>query len=203
MGGLWCRGVALCLDGDIQAGCKYVEQALEMARQEDFPYNIAGALVILARYAFLEGDITKAIAMYAECAQNHRLYGYRPALAWDLYHWGRALLQEGDVTQAEALFEESLAIFIELREGPGQESFLRGMAGAAFLTGQNESAARLFGADQSISKKLGAPMDVLDHKVFDPFVAALRERLGETNFNALWAEGRELSLEQAIELADH
>jgi len=203
MGGLWCRGVALCLDGDIQAGCKYVEQALEMARQEDFPYNIAGALVILARYAFLEGDITKAIAMYAECAQNHRLYGYRPALAWDLYHWGRALLQEGHVTQAEALFEESLAIFIELREGPGQESFLRGMAGAAFLTGQNESAARLFGADQSISKKLGAPMDVLDHKVFDPFVAALRERLGETNFNALWAEGRELSLEQAIELADH
>jgi predicted ATPase/DNA-binding SARP family transcriptional activator len=201
MGGLWCRGVALCLDGDIQAGCKYVERALEMARQENFPYNIAGALGILSKYAFLEGDITKAIAMYAECAQNHRLYGYRPALAWDLYRWGRALLQEGDVTQAEALFEESLAIFIELREGPGQESFLRGMAGAASLTGQDESAARLFGADQSISEKLGAPMDVLDHKVFDPFIAALRERLGETKSNALWAEGRELNLEQALEFA--
>ena len=46
-------------------------------------------------------------------------------------------------------------------------------------------------------------MGGLDHKVFDPFVAVLRERLGETEFNALWAEGRELTLEQAIELTHH
>jgi tetratricopeptide (TPR) repeat protein len=193
--------VALYFNGDKQAGRNYIEQALEMARQENFPYNIAGTLGFLAKQALLEGDITRAIAMYAECVQNYRLCGYRSALAWSLYCWGLALLQEGDAIQARALFKESLTIFSELRDGPGQESFLLGMAGTASLAGQDELAARLFGADQSISEKLGSKMGDLDHKVFDPFIANVRERLGETKFLALWAESRKLTLEQALELA--
>jgi predicted ATPase/DNA-binding SARP family transcriptional activator len=199
--GISFLGVALYFNGDKEAGRNYIEQALEMARQENFPYHIAGTLGFLAKQALLEGDITRAIAMYAECVQNYRLCGYRSSLAWSLYCWGLALLQEGDAIQARALFKESLTIFSELRDGPGQESFLLGMAGTVALAGQDELAARLFGADQSISEKLGSKMGDLDHKVFDPFIATIRERLGETKFMALWAESRKLTFEQALELA--
>jgi hypothetical protein len=44
-------------------------------------------------------------------------------------------------------------------------------------------------------------MSDISHQVFDPLVASTRERLGDTEFNRLWAEGRKLTLEQALELA--
>jgi hypothetical protein len=44
-------------------------------------------------------------------------------------------------------------------------------------------------------------MDDLEHKSYDPIIAAVRERLGEAEFKRLWDEGRMLTLEQAIELA--
>jgi len=36
---------------------------------------------------------------------------------------------------------------------------------------------------------------------YDQFVAQLRGMLSEAEFNALWAEGRSMTMEQAIELA--
>ena len=53
---LWQLGESLSQSGDRRAGRMYLEQALEMARQENFPNLIAAALGSLARIAFQEGD---------------------------------------------------------------------------------------------------------------------------------------------------
>ncbi len=93
----------------------YLEQALEMARREDFPNGIAFALESLARIALLEGDSARAKAYYMECAQIRREMGHRSGQAWPLYRLGQIVLQEGDAAQARALFEEMLSIYGELK----------------------------------------------------------------------------------------
>ncbi len=52
-----------------------------------------------------------------------------------------------------------------------------------------------------IAERTDSVMSDISHQVFDPLIAGIRERLGEAEFNRLWAEGRKLTLEQALELA--
>jgi hypothetical protein len=145
-------------------------------------------------------------------------------MADPLYRWGQIALQEGDAAQARALFEESLAIFGEFKRVFGQVCCLSGFAGLAALAGQDEHAARLFGANEALSRSLDIGMSDLSHQgydplvaaalerleigisdlshqVYDPLVAAVRERLGEASFTTAWAEGRKMTLEQALESA--
>jgi len=78
---------------------------------------------------------------------------------------------------------------------------LAGFAGVAALAGQDERAARLFGAVEAAAQRLALKMDDLDRMTYDPMIAAVRGRLGEASFNAAWAAGRAMTLEQALACA--
>jgi tetratricopeptide (TPR) repeat protein len=198
---LWALGESLAQSGDNQTGRMYLEQALEMARRENFPWPIAYSLDSLARIARLEGDNTKAIELYTERAQILRQMGTKRFLARTLYHICLISIEEGDSIQAKAIIEEILAIYRELKVVQPQINCLTGFAGVAGISGQDKRSACLFGAVEAVAERLAAKMDDLEHRSYDPIIAAIRERLGETEFKRLWDEGRMLTLEQAIELA--
>jgi tetratricopeptide (TPR) repeat protein len=199
--GLYALGESFSNSGDNQTGRMYLEQALEMGRREDFPNGIAFALASLARIARLEGDSARAKAYYKECAQIRREMGHRGGLVGTLINLAQVHLEEGDYIQASALSEESLVICRELKIVKAQVYCLAGFASSAGLSGQDGCAARLFGAAEAAAERLDLKMDDYDHKAYDPIITASRERLGEAEFNRLWAEGRKLTLEQALELA--
>jgi hypothetical protein len=127
--------------------------------------------------------------------------GHKSGLAWTLYRLGQIVLQEGDATQARALFEEMLSVYVELKDVNGQGLYPLAMAGVAAQSGQDERAAILFGAAEANAERTDSVMGDISHQVFDPLIAGIREHLGEIEFNRLWAEGRKLTLEQALELA--
>ena len=61
-----------------------------------------------------------------------------------------------------------------------------------------ERAIRLLGAAEAYCETLGAPPPVADPTDHERTVAEGRSALGEAGFAAAWAEGRAMSLEQAI-----
>ena len=80
------------------------------------------------------------------------------------------------------------------------------MSLAAFgslATDENDSgrAARLCGAAESLLERIGAVMVLTDPADLERTVAAGRAQLGEEGFAAAWAEGRRMSLEQAVAYA--
>ena len=81
---------------------------------------------------------------------------------------------------------------------PTSSSVLADLAGEA---GSHREAARLFGAAQAIRQRIG----VVRFKIYDAgyqaSVAALRDAMGEQDFDAAWAEGAALSTEEAIAYA--
>src|SRR4029077_5168507 len=69
------------------------------------------------------------------------------------------------------------------------------------LAGQDDShreAARLLAAAESIRQGMGAVRFKIYDADYETSVAALRDTMGENDFDAAWAEGATLSIEEAI-----
>jgi predicted ATPase/class 3 adenylate cyclase/DNA-binding CsgD family transcriptional regulator len=75
------------------------------------------------------------------------------------------------------------------------------LAGLAGDAGSHREAARLFGAAHVIRQRMGAVRFNVYDAGYDASVAALRDAMGETNFDSGWAEGAALSVEEAIAYA--
>jgi predicted ATPase/class 3 adenylate cyclase/DNA-binding CsgD family transcriptional regulator len=74
----------------------------------------------------------------------------------------------------------------------------------AALAGQHDShreAARLFGAAHAIRQRMGAVRFKIYDADYEASVAALRDTMGEKDFESAWAEGAALSTDEAIAYA--
>jgi hypothetical protein len=75
------------------------------------------------------------------------------------------------------------------------------MAELAVAQGQNEQAARLLGSAEVLRDAIALPLQPPDRAEHDRIVAAARAQLDKSTFAAAWAEGRSMTLEQAIAYA--
>ncbi len=67
--------------------------------------------------------------------------------------------------------------------------------------GHYEQAAQLFGAAEALRETLALRRPAVDQVEHERRVASTGEALGDAAFGAAWAQGRAMTLEQAIEYA--
>ena len=182
--------------GDAARALGPVQEALALTERLGDTYGNMWARCLLGRLAHLQGDLERAAALLEESLAWIQPLGSpgRSAMLNDL---GRVALDRGDTRRAAALFEESLRLSWE----PGYEIdvalSLVGMAGVAGALGRPMRAARLLGAAETVRVSTGRPLTPVDRAVFDRYVAAVGAQLGEAAFAAMWAEGQQMTLEQA------
>jgi hypothetical protein len=75
------------------------------------------------------------------------------------------------------------------------------LAGSIDAPRPRASAARLLGASESALARIGALHQPSDKPEYDRIVAAVRARLDDAAFQAAWAQGREMTLQQAVAYA--
>ena len=75
---------------------------------------------------------------------------------------------------------------------------LEGLAGAVATQGELVWAARLWGAADSLRQAIGAPLSPVERARYEQEVTAARTQLEEEAFKAAWAEGRNMTPEQAL-----
>jgi hypothetical protein len=104
----------------------------------------------------------------------------------------------GDLDGAGARFREQLRLCRE----PGllwmAAEALVGVAALAARQGEEERAASLLGAAESMANVLGDPAGV---KLEAEFFTPARERIGDARWRAAHADGRQLSFDAAVRLA--
>jgi DNA-binding NarL/FixJ family response regulator len=83
----------------------------------------------------------------------------------------------------------------------GISDILECLAALAGDSGSHRDAARLFGAAHGIRPHMGAVRFKVWDSGYEASVAALREAMGEQDFDAAWVEGAALSTEEAIAYA--
>jgi len=125
----------------------------------------------------------------------------RYATCSDFGNLGQVDLAEGDFLQARYRFTQALRLAIQTGWTAEESHISIYLAALIGCAGQAEQAARLLGAGEESMEVLGAPMDPADKPTRFLAISRTREALGDATFEALRAEGRTLTLEQAVELA--
>jgi tetratricopeptide (TPR) repeat protein len=162
---------------------------------------IAFSLVKLGDVARRQGDYERAAALYEESLAVQREVGNKWGIAVSLHNLGYVAKGQGDWRRAAALFEESLPLQRETRDTWGMGASLAGLAGIAGAEGQPERAARLFGAVQALMDSTDITIAPADRVEVERGLPAVRAQMSEDAFAAAWAEGRAMTLEQAIAYA--
>jgi hypothetical protein len=64
-----------------------------------------------------------------------------------------------------------------------------------------DKAARLLGAAEALRQKINMDMTPPEREEYEKEVTDLKANMGEKEFKSLWAEGRSMRMDEAIELA--
>jgi DNA-binding CsgD family transcriptional regulator len=113
----------------------------------------------------------------------------------------RIAIAQGEPEQAERDAHDALADALSVQAYLGISDILECLAALAGDSGSHRDAARLFGAAHGIRPQMGAVRFKVWDSGYEASVAALREAMGEQDFDAAWVEGAALSTEEAIAYA--
>lgn len=123
------------------------------------------------------------------------------ALSLPLRNLGIVAFRQGDSAEAVKFLKEALLILRDLKERWFISRSLETMAEILALQADYGRAARLFGAGEVLREAVGASVLPFYRKDYDRGVEAVRQGLGEEALRANWAEGRTMTLDEAISCA--
>jgi hypothetical protein len=126
--------------------------------------------------------------------------GLKENIGDNLYFLGLLLLHHNDYSAARQYFIDAFDSNRVIEDARAYE-LLTGLAAIAGGTDQPERAAKLHGASEML---LGSnPPETLqaDRAEFDRRIQIARDQLGDARFEELAAEGRAMTMEQAIAYA--
>ncbi len=209
---LWHLGWYALRQGDYEQASHYFEEALPLYRHLGDKDYLTYVLSGLGEIALRQGNYEHATALLEESLALRREFGINWGIAASLGSLGWVALRRGDLKQAVTRLVESLTLRREIGDRAGGMAWcLEKLAEIALTNGQRESvsrrdedfqrAARLFGAAEALREPIGSVIDLVDQPEYERQLAILRAQLDEATFAAAWAEGRTMTMEQAIEYA--
>jgi tetratricopeptide (TPR) repeat protein len=205
---LSCLGTLLYRHGNVERAKSLLEETVALGRAVGEGVWISKTLSVLADlvmdhgHRLLErGDYAAARSRYEEGLAWRRAAGDASGAACALVEVGHAAWLQGEpgVTRSHAL--EALALFQGFGNKEGILAALESLAVAALAQGWKARTGRLMGAVGALREALGLSGP--------DWWRCPRERMGEAvraasldqAFAAAWAEGRAMSLAQAIQFA--
>jgi predicted ATPase/class 3 adenylate cyclase/DNA-binding CsgD family transcriptional regulator len=153
---------------------------------------------VFAAHAALAGEDLVAARRWADEGVSAATDGL---LSTALTVRARLAIAQGESDQAERDSHDALARAAEIEAYLFIPDILEILASVIAEAGSHREAGRLLGAAQGIRQRMGAVRFKVWDARHEAFVAALRDAMGEKDFDASWAEGAALSTEEAIAYA--
>jgi predicted ATPase/transcriptional regulator with XRE-family HTH domain len=186
--------------GDYERAMDLHEEALVLRRALGDTSSITTSLRNLGAVAAARADFARAASWHEEALTLRRALGDKINIADSLHNLGNVAAMQGDFARAAALHEECLVLSHEIGAVDQVASGLEGLAWVAAARGQAGRAARMGGAAEVMRQALGVFLLADQRAGHEQAVQAMRAALGDEAFAAAWAEGWELSSDQAIAL---
>jgi predicted ATPase/DNA-binding CsgD family transcriptional regulator len=193
-------GRFICFQGRLEAGVALMEQAVRslkeagssaLATQQTFLMELAYAHACL-------GEIEQAESLVTEFGHFFRDAQYQPRLMRLL---GFMALLKGEAEASAHHYQESLRHAVQMQWRLDALLALEGYAWALNMNARPVEAAHLLGAAAEFRARIGTPVFPRDRPVYDQVVAALKDRLGEEEYAAAWAEGQAQGFDKTIDSA--
>ena len=175
---------------------RYAEAGLAIYRELNDESRIPWALNGLGELARAAGDYERAQAYYEEVLELSRNTDdifpqtiVQTNLALVAYHLG-------EYERARRFFLDVIRHWREM--GTIKGDFLAYLAGPLSKLGMPEKAARLLGAAAASLDELGIDYHPSDQQEVAKYTADVRAQLDQAAFEAAWAEGQAMTLDEAI-----
>ncbi len=192
----------LTVQGDMAAARADIEEAVHLLGLEPGPsFGAAMARANLARLSSVQGDFETARQRLREALRI--LEQVDDAFALNIVRSELAHLERrtGQLDAARQLYRECVVVWGKFGHHAAAVREVECLAYIARAQGQPARAARLLGAAQAVRQRINAQQSVREQSEHAEELALLRAALPAEAYDAAWAEGQSLSLEQAIALA--
>jgi non-specific serine/threonine protein kinase len=180
-----------------------LDDALELAREAGDSYRIALILNFFGDLARCEQDFAGAKPNYENSLTLFRELEAKRDVASVLQNLGHACLHLDEVERAQILFMESLALQQEQENTTGIAECLIGFAALAIRHDLPTAGARLLSAAIALGGERPANVWTATRMEYERYLELAHAKLTEAKFQAEQAAGSALSLEQAIDYAQH
>jgi non-specific serine/threonine protein kinase len=177
------------------------EEALALFRALDHQPGVAHALNIVGEIARQAGDDDYARRAYEECLEVCLRTGESRRIALMYFNLAFLAQHEGDHLRSLNAARHALQIARDMNNRGEMAWGLPLIAGSLAALGQAERAAQLLGMSRAFQERLGSYIMPADQQEFDRIRAEVRTQLGQSAFEAAIADGRKMTLDQAIALA--
>jgi predicted ATPase/DNA-binding NarL/FixJ family response regulator len=194
-------GWAALLRNELERASELSQEAVALQREMNDEVGVTHALTVLGLVAIVQRDYERAMVLHEESLALAREAEDDIAISLSLMAGSLAFLGRGDHRRATELCGEGLELSWRLKMTHPTASHLYIAASLAGSQGQSIRSARLWGAAESLLDTIGSMLAPVERQLYEPYIAAARERLGELAWKAAWLEGQAMSPEQAIEYA--
>jgi hypothetical protein len=203
----WWRAITLPIlahiardAGDQAAYQHYHDEAHRILAGIDHPMVIP-ILLQMGVDARMTGDLAEA-RLYLQdgikLAQRMKSRLFEAILQSELVH---VAWQAGDLRTAKDGYRQMIVRWRDLGSRAVVANQLECLAFVARAEGQPERAVRLLGAADALRELINTPIAKFEHPEYEREMAALRAQMDAEAFAAAWAEGRAMTLEQAVSYA--
>jgi non-specific serine/threonine protein kinase len=198
---LYWHGLVAHRRGEYAASVAIGEECLALSGRAGLTSLLPWVLYHLSETWRVLGQTDRAAPYHDECLRLAESQGLARPRAYALLGLGRQVWLEGDNERALALHREGLRWSVHVSDHRAIAIALEGLAWIASRGGRAEAAAWLLGTQARLSTASAYALPGRFQEFHDGAVAAARARLGEAGFQAAWAAGQSVSLDDAIAVA--
>ena len=191
-------GVVAHDQGDYSRARAFYGESLAVCREIEDQYGILLALNNMGNVAREQEDYEVAKSLFEESLVIGRQTGNKYGIALSLGSMGTVDWYQHNYEQATIRLQEGLSLHYELGDKPGMFHCLETLGKVAASQGRVERAARLWGATASLREVTGSPLPPGERADHESSVAAAREKIGVGTFDAAWAEGHRMPMEEIV-----
>ena len=194
-------GEIAALRRDYARAVSLFEESLVLKRELKDKQGIAISLEALGEIVAYQGDAARAHALLEESLVLFREMGDQWGIALALNALADLAVTRGDSVSASTMYRASLTLRHARGEKDGIAFCLEGLAGLACARNDFERATRLLGAADTIRESINMPRAPIAAEQCERYIAGARAKLGDAKLVHVLAQGRALTLEQAVALA--
>jgi predicted ATPase/DNA-binding XRE family transcriptional regulator/uncharacterized protein HemY len=179
-----------------------LEECLTRSRDLKNKTTTAYCLLHLGTALMRQGEYTQAASLLEESRCLFQDIGDKRGVAYALLGFGDLAQALGGQSSAAGRYHESLTLFRALGSLEGIIDSLERLARIAKAEERWEDAISLSAAAAAARETLGTPVKLADRAEYERDLADLRMALGEKAFEVAWADGKVLSLDDALARVD-
>ena len=196
-------GIVALGQGQQERGTALLEEATALALEIGDAWSASLLLGFATAVPLGQGDLDRARQLAERGLSLAKEAGAREGASVALNALATVARAEGDDDRAGGLLEEGLGFSMEVGDETNVAYFLEGLAAVAASKGALVRAARLWGAAETLLEtiEVAAYPHAPDRSLREREVAAARARLGGSEWEEAWAEGRAMAAGRAAAYA--